>query len=964
MDPIRHEAVERDNLTPLLLATLTNHEGAISCVRWAPTGNMLASAGDDKTIVIWQLSSDKTFGGLVMSNLEGDVNIEYWRYTKALKAHLGDVTDLAWAPHGRQFASCSLDGVICIWDTTNFTLAHKLEYHTGPVKGIAWDPVGEFFASQSGDNTVAVWQTRDWEVVRAIQKPFEQAKDTLFFRRLSWSADGSFLAATHAYNANKASPVCALIERNSWACTRDLVGHDAPVQVARFSPFMFVSPDVKDPNQRLAEAQNICALGSQDCAVSVWKSPNVRALVVAKFVHSDSVTDMCWGDSGYELITASLDGTVCYMKFSREELGEPLSRSEMALKLRTLHGEVIDDNAEPFFIAETPEQLSLYEQQQRERAAIPMDTSVVPVHNLPQKPIAASKLLASAPQAESFAKDGRRRIQPQLLVASTDEAEAPQTALAQVRQPAAVVPRRVGPGNGLTAVPKTLGMASSSAQSAASSSSQPPPSSRAAPLAAQPVQRNRPAFAVPKGMPATTPAAAAPLVPAAKPPVRVNPMGSAATTSTSVAGPMTATATTSTSRAPVSRGAGSQPESLQTKEQTTRVQSTLLLSAPELLTSVQIFSNHSNQVISVSADERKIPVGDSTHIKLAYITAVPNSESGPRWHTVLNSPVQYLACSSNFVVALCKDGEIHVFSILGRRILPAVRIPSGVHFLAIHNEELIVLSRDKHLYIWNLESLVCTVHAEPFSSVFDQLEAHVIAKYQVEATITVTGVIVLLVPAAYQCYAFDPSLRAWLLVVDNANRLFACSAHSSHLPSTLPALESSSTRSRYALPNSLALAVKQVAEQNAAVGPLKSLQHSIGPGPLSTAQVMSSALGGDPDLQCAATVAYLEHQIAASVALLSVYEYQYWMTTLITFLADAGLTIRLGAMMESLIPAHEENRDQRLARMLEPADHYRLVEALLARLSSLPGCSKLATSLLERLRAGGEAMAQLARPHY
>ncbi|KJE89259.1 hypothetical protein CAOG_000769 [Capsaspora owczarzaki ATCC 30864] len=904
MDPIRHEAVERDNLTPLLLATLTNHEGAISCVRWAPTGNMLASAGDDKTIVIWQLSSDKTFGGLVMSNLEGDVNIEYWRYTKALKAHLGDVTDLAWAPHGRQFASCSLDGVICIWDTTNFTLAHKLEYHTGPVKGIAWDPVGEFFASQSGDNTVAVWQTRDWEVVRAIQKPFEQAKDTLFFRRLSWSADGSFLAATHAYNANKASPVCALIERNSWACTRDLVGHDAPVQVARFSPFMFVSPDVKDPNQRLAEAQNICALGSQDCAVSVWKSPNVRALVVAKFVHSDS-----------------------------------------ALKLRTLHGEVIDDNAEPFFIAETPEQLSLYEQQQRERAAIPMDTSVVPVHNLPQKPIAASKLLASAPQAESFAKDGRRRIQPQLLVASTDEAEAPQTALAQVRQPAAVVPRRVGPGNGLTAVPKTLGMASSSAQSAASSSSQPPPSSRAAPLAAQPVQRNRPAFAVPKGMPATTPAAAAPLVPAAKPPVRVNPMGSAATTSTSVAGPMTATATTSTSRAPVSRGAGSQPESLQTKEQTTRVQSTLLLSAPELLTSVQIFSNHSNQVISVSADERKIPVGDSTHIKLAYITAVPNSESGPRWHTVLNSPVQYLACSSNFVVAL-------------------FRIPSGVHFLAIHNEELIVLSRDKHLYIWNLESLVCTVHAEPFSSVFDQLEAHVIAKYQVEATITVTGVIVLLVPAAYQCYAFDPSLRAWLLVVDNANRLFACSAHSSHLPSTLPALESSSTRSRYALPNSLALAVKQVAEQNAAVGPLKSLQHSIGPGPLSTAQVMSSALGGDPDLQCAATVAYLEHQIAASVALLSVYEYQYWMTTLITFLADAGLTIRLGAMMESLIPAHEENRDQRLARMLEPADHYRLVEALLARLSSLPGCSKLATSLLERLRAGGEAMAQLARPHY
>jgi protein HIRA/HIR1 len=77
--PVRNEK----DPSPRLLCTLVNHQAAVNSVRWSPNGKYLASASDDKTILIWELRSDR--GGVVFGTNERFV--ENWGCVRALRGH-------------------------------------------------------------------------------------------------------------------------------------------------------------------------------------------------------------------------------------------------------------------------------------------------------------------------------------------------------------------------------------------------------------------------------------------------------------------------------------------------------------------------------------------------------------------------------------------------------------------------------------------------------------------------------------------------------------------------------------------------------------------------------------------------------------------------------------------------------------------------------------------------------------
>jgi chromatin assembly factor 1 subunit B len=66
--------------------TLTGHTKAVNSVRFAPGGNIIASAGDGGDIMLWKPRSD-----------DGAVE---WRMHCSLKGHGEDVQDLAWSSDG------------------------------------------------------------------------------------------------------------------------------------------------------------------------------------------------------------------------------------------------------------------------------------------------------------------------------------------------------------------------------------------------------------------------------------------------------------------------------------------------------------------------------------------------------------------------------------------------------------------------------------------------------------------------------------------------------------------------------------------------------------------------------------------------------------------------------------------------------------------------------------------------
>ncbi|XP_066956019.1 protein HIRA isoform X4 [Macrobrachium rosenbergii] len=186
LKPVVYEKFEEDEKVPRLLCQLDQHLGCVNCVRWSHAGRYLASAGDDKVIIIWQQS--RLGGGAVFgSNV---VNVESWRSVTTLRGHNGDILDVAWSPGDVWLASASVDNNVIIWNTAKWPeQVRVLRGHTGLVKGVTWDPVGRYLASQADDKSLRIWRTADWGTEEKIVEPFTEVLD------LSWSNCGRCLMA-------------------------------------------------------------------------------------------------------------------------------------------------------------------------------------------------------------------------------------------------------------------------------------------------------------------------------------------------------------------------------------------------------------------------------------------------------------------------------------------------------------------------------------------------------------------------------------------------------------------------------------------------------------------------------------------------------------------------------------------------------------------------------------------------
>ncbi|KAI8610156.1 WD40-repeat-containing domain protein [Chytriomyces sp. MP71] len=416
--PIVDVDAETDASEPRLLSTLSLHSGAVLCVRFScGNGRLLASGSDDAKIVIWGEDGSGYKAATFGQNSANSANVEQWRAVKVLFGHDSDVADLAWSPNNEYLASCGLDSRVYIWDGNTFEKLKKLDAFTSFVKGVTWDPVGKYLATQSDDKTVKIWRTSDWVVEREITEPYNQASSTTFFRRLSWSPDGSCIATANGENGNM--PVAPIINRDTWASDVSLVGHQAPIEVACFNPITF---EIELPESDAGEdstrkvASSVCAIGGQDRGVSVWWTARSFSAASTMDVFQHSVLDLSWSSDGFTLFACSYDGTVSALTFSKVEFGVPVSAEETETALSKYGFQKVKQA-----VPESTTQLAL------EDAFKAMESNGVGLSGSPaKKPKSGVENAATAlaqqvnviqmgKQRESRTKDGKKRIQPVLI---------------------------------------------------------------------------------------------------------------------------------------------------------------------------------------------------------------------------------------------------------------------------------------------------------------------------------------------------------------------------------------------------------------------------------------------------------------------------------------------------------------------------------------------------------------------
>ncbi|MEG4025900.1 AAA-like domain-containing protein [Microcoleus sp. S13C4] len=232
---------------------------SVNMINFSPNGNFLATAGRDSTVKIWNLS------GKNISNFKG---IQ------------GSVTSISFSPEGKLLAVAGIDSNAAIWKLSNLPKSIsspvKLPGHNGLVRSVNFSPNGDFITTLDGNSTVRIWNL------------LGKLKKTLPLQVIG-------LSFTPAPHQSHFATVTLNGKVGLWNLSeKELVKE---FQTLHFdAKSISFSPD----GERLATV-------GIDKTVRLW---NLAGRQVAQFEFEENVVSVSWSRDGKQIAVAGSNGTV------------------------------------------------------------------------------------------------------------------------------------------------------------------------------------------------------------------------------------------------------------------------------------------------------------------------------------------------------------------------------------------------------------------------------------------------------------------------------------------------------------------------------------------------------------------------------------------------------------------------------------------------------------------------------
>ncbi|NEP61784.1 MAG: hypothetical protein F6K31_33335 [Symploca sp. SIO2G7] len=294
------------------LTQFNSHQGEVYSVNFSSDGQYLATAGEDGTTSLWEMSGQKLLvqfltnqgkvysvsfspNGQYLATAGEDGTTGLWNLSgqqlTQFNSHLGKVFSVNFSPDGKSLATTGEDGTARLWNLSGKQLA-QFQGHQGPVFSLSFSPDGKILATTGEDSTLRLWNLSGNKLAQWKSSP-----DWVY--SVNFSPDGEQLATGGA---------------DGTARLWDLSGQ----QLAQFNAHQ----NWIYSTQFTPDGKNLVTTGL-DGTLRLWDLPrpnNPRNPLLELQAHQGEVWQVSFSPKGQQLATVGEDGKVRLWDLSGKQL--------------------------------------------------------------------------------------------------------------------------------------------------------------------------------------------------------------------------------------------------------------------------------------------------------------------------------------------------------------------------------------------------------------------------------------------------------------------------------------------------------------------------------------------------------------------------------------------------------------------------------------------------------------------
>ena len=283
------------------------------------------------------------------------------------------------------------------------------------------------------------------------------------------------------------------------------------------------------------------------------------------------------------------------------------------------------------------------------------------------------------------------------------------------------------------------------------------------------------------------------------------------------------------------------------------------------------------------------------------------------WEQVFTSKILSVTGTKFFTTVACTDSSLHIFSNTGRKVLPSLVLNSPVSRLTSCRHYLMAITQKGNLFVWNIQKTIAVIRNESLMTIMSGEDNIVRAFITSEGAPTITI-------SNHKSYTYSCDLGCWVLLFDKNNAIHHSSDHHSCTPPV----------------------------QIDKPGPLASLESSSNRLGMQGGRIFSV----DQSLQQTTTMNHLETQMAASLSLLSAFEYKFWLQTYVRYLANEGLETKIREVCDDLLgPVYKSKGSSSWDSCILGMKKRELLQTILPNIGSNLQLQRLFTEYQEQLDA-------------